>query len=99
MTKLDLATERHTSKQQAAGKTDSEEVVPGWHQGPKKLSSKEDLRRRYKKLFGFKPCDLDEKELERVVVSTEADRAYPKGTKTIDPHSRATIGDALNMKR
>jgi len=91
--------EQHTSKPQEAGKTDSSEVKPHWQQGPKVLSAKEALRRRYKKLFGFKPCDLSEKELERAVLSKEADREYPRGTNIMDPQSRATIGDALKMKR
>jgi hypothetical protein len=98
--KQDSVMEQPISKQQDSGKTASEKLlVPEWHQGPKKLSNRENLRRRYKKLFGFKPCGLSEKELERIVLATEADRQYQKTENLMDPQSRATIGDALSMKR
>lgn len=98
MTKQDSAMEQHTSKQQDSGKTDSN-IVPHWHMGPKELSRKEALRRRYKKFFGFKPCNVSEEELELIISAKEADLENRRPRSLVDPKERATIGDALHLKR
>jgi hypothetical protein len=100
MTKQDSAMEQHTSKPQDNGKTDSRDLVPDWHRGPKPLSNVERLRREYKKYYGFKPCGMTEKELERVVRAKEDEAEARRYTdNSLVSEGRATIGDALNKGR
>jgi len=72
MTKQDSAMEQPTSKQQTTGKTDSDEnkrVLPWWRE--KELSEKEQLRRQFKKHYGFKPCGMSVEALRTAVEKKE----------------------------
>jgi hypothetical protein len=85
--------EQHISKHQDNGKTVSEPTVavtPHWHLGPKDLPSREVLRRRFKKLYGYKPCGMTEKMLKQAIELAENRRA--EATPRV---GLATIGESL----
>jgi len=68
--KQDTATEQPTSQPQTNGETASKKSAFN----PTDRSRMAELRRRYKKLFGFKPTGISEADLASMVENTERER-------------------------
>lgn len=69
---------------------------PIWRREIKPLSQKETLRRRYKQLFGWKPCGMSIRELEQDISTAEFRRFEAS---TFDKHPKnPTIGDVVQNK-
>lgn len=67
---------QHTEKQQTNGKTDSETSKTA-HLNPMDQSEKAVLRRRFKKLFGYKPCNMDTSQIAQAIAEKEAAAIVP----------------------
>lgn len=75
--------------------------MPVWRREPQELSYGEELRRRFKKYYGYKPCGFKLEELERVVRDAEKKDMLnaPQSNIGSNTSSRTTIGDALDKRR
>ncbi len=81
MTKPDSATEQPTSQPQTSGETDYKHSA----YNPTDRSPMAELRRAYKKLFGYKPTGMTEAQLKHVVESTQRDRQVKEEAKATTP--------------
>jgi hypothetical protein len=90
MTKQDFQTEPPTSKPQEPGKTESSSLDE-----PKRLSRNEELRREYKRHYGFKPCGMTTQQLERAIDTATQNAASSQGS---SENSLATMEDAMRRK-
>jgi len=78
MTKQDSAMEQPTSQPQTSGETASRYSAFN----PTDVSRRAELRRAYKKLFGYKPVGVSEVQLERRVAEAQLAREQKAATKS-----------------
>ena len=77
MTKPDSEMEQPTSQLQTSGETDYKSAY-----NPTDRSPMAELRRAYKKLFGYKPTGMTEDELRSVVENAQSDRQAKEEART-----------------